>query len=508
MTTRPIRHAHLLMLVCSVTVSFFSTTASAENRIDTQLPGAPELAAYGSYKTGVRTMDVVNPGQVDILQLDNAEPLPDPLPVYDRPLTLEVWYPAEESATGDTTLRAYLRDGATEVELQGRSIRDAAPVMNDGPFPLVIVSHGYPGNRFLMSHLADNIASKGYVVVSIDHTDSTYRTQAAFGSTLVNRSLDQIFVLNEMERQSADGSSFLGGLIDTSNTAIIGYSMGGYGAVITAGAGVTQTSIDYSFGAPHGQLGVHKAGSSTHNALIDARIRTAIAFAPWGMNFAFWDAQGLAGIGIPMLFVAGSEDDVSGYENGVRAIWQGATSVDRALLTFDNANHNAGAPIPPPAESFMFSESLGFNLVEHYADAVWQTERMNNVSQHFVSAWLARYLKGDSTAGDYLDLEPDSNDGVYDVADGTFTDAHTYWKGFPDRTAKGMHFEWLMASSMTSSCDYTDADSNGGWGWNPVTEESCAPLDDTVTDNCNYTDADVNGGWGWDPIAGESCSPR
>ena len=62
-------------------------------------------------------------------------------------------------------------------------MRDAAP-SGDGPFPLVIVSHGYPGNRFLMAHLAENIASKGFVVASIDHVDSTYRDQAAFGSTL------------------------------------------------------------------------------------------------------------------------------------------------------------------------------------------------------------------------------------------------------------------------------------------------------------------------------------
>lgn len=495
-------------MLCAVLIgALASSVVSAENRIDTQLPGSPELAAYGNYKTGVRTVDVVNPNQIDILQLDNAEPMPDPLPIYDRPLTLEIWYPADATATGDTTLRAFLRDAVTEVELQGRSIRDAAPIMNDGPFPLIILSHGYPGNRFLMSHLADNLASKGYVVVSIDHTDSTYRTQAAFGSTLVNRSLDQIFILNEMERQSADGSSFLSGLVDANNTAIVGYSMGGYGAVITAGAGVTQLSIDYSFGAPHGQLAVHKAGSTSHNALIDERIRTAVAFAPWGMNFGFWDAEGLSGIGIPMLFVAGSEDDVSGYENGIRAIWQGATSVDRALLTFDNANHNAGGPIPPPAESFMFSEALGFNLVEHYADAVWQTERLNNISQHFVTAWLARYLKGDAEAAAYLQLEPSSNDGVYDLVDGAFTESHTYWKGFPDRTAKGMHFEWMMPSSVASSCDYTDAGTNGGWGWNPATRESCPPLEIVVDDNCDYTDSEINGGWGWDPVARQSCSP-
>jgi predicted dienelactone hydrolase len=291
----------------------------AENRIDTQLPSAPELAAYGNLAVGVRQLEMVNPGQIDILSIDPAAAKPDTLPTYDRPLTVEMWYPAADNSLGDTKLKAFLRDGTTEVELTGRAVRDAAPA-GEG-YPLVLISHGYPGNRFLMSHLAENIASKGYVVASIDHTDSTYRTQAAFGSTLVNRSLDQLFVLEEMAQMAGDGGDFAG-LYDANNTGLIGYSMGGYGAIITAGGGVTEASVAYPWGGPHGTLGVHLAGSDTHNALPDSRIKTAVAFGPWGMNTGFWNAEGLAGIQIPMMFIAGSQDDVSLYENGVRAIWE------------------------------------------------------------------------------------------------------------------------------------------------------------------------------------------
>ncbi len=422
-----------------------SAPVMSENRIDTQLPGAPELAAYGTYTVGVRPIELSNPGQVDILQLNNATPLPDTLPLYDRPLTVEVWYPSNPLATGIRSIRAYMRDGRTELDLYGQSVLYAATTDSDASFPLVILSHGYPGNRFLMIHLAENLASKGYIVASIDHTDSTYRDTAAFGSTLRNRSIDQVFVLNEMARLNEDPSHFLYGLVDTANTAVVGYSMGGYGAVITAGAGVTQASIDYPWGVPHGLLGVHKAGSATHQSLQDDRIKTIIAFAPWGMNTGFWDAEGLAGISIPALFIAGSEDDVSGYEIGVRALWQGATNTDRALLTFDHANHNAGAPYPAPEQSYEFDSLLGFYPYEHYADAVWQTERLNNISQHFATAWLGKYLKGESDRDAYLELIEHSNDGVYSVSDGAFTDEHTYWMGFPDRTAKGMRFEWLRS---------------------------------------------------------------
>ena len=419
-----------------------ATTAMAENRIDTQRPDAPALAAYGDNAIGVREIALTNPGQVDIVKIDPKAEKPAELPVSDRTLTVEVWYPAAAGASGNTTLKAFLRDGKTEVDLEGKAVRDAAPA--DGSFPLVIISHGYPGNRFLLSHLAENLASKGYVVASIDHLDSTYRTQAAFGSTLVNRSLDQKFVLNEMERLSKEEGSFLNGLVDASNTAIVGYSMGGYGAVITAGGGVTATGVGYAWGGPHGTLAVHQSGSDTHKALPDARIKTAVAFAPWGMNFGFWDAETLKGIETPMLFVAGSVDDVSGYENGVRAIWQAAVNTDRALLTFDNANHNAGAPMPAPVESNKVDETLGFNLSEHYSDAVWDSVRMNNVSQHFVTAWLNKHLKGDAEAGTYLDLVPVANDSKWSKeADGTEKEDHTHWKGFPNRTAKGLRYEVL-----------------------------------------------------------------
>ncbi len=416
-----------------------------QNRIDGQRPDAPELAAYGPHEIGVRQIELVNQGQINILAIDPAAEKPATLPTYDRALTVEVWYPAGTGVQGVTAMKAFIRDGKTEVDLHGKAVRDATPA--EGTYPLIIVSHGYPGNRFLMSHLAENLASKGYVVASIDHRDSTYRDKSAFGSTLVNRSLDQTFVLNEMARLSGEDGSFLNGLVDVDTTGLIGYSMGGYGAVITAGGGVTQAAVDYAWGSPHGTLGVHLNGSDSHNALPDPRIKTAIAFAPWGLTYGFWDAASLQGIQIPMMFIAGSVDDVSGYEPGVKSIYQGAVNVDRAFLTFENANHNAGAPMPPPAEGREVDADLGFAPYDHYADAVWENVRMNNISQHFATAWMDQYLKGDADMGVYLDLVPNANDSVWAAnEDSTFKEEHTHWKGFANRTAKGLRYEVLKAA--------------------------------------------------------------
>ena len=217
----------------------------------------------------------------------------------------------------------------------------------------MIISHGYPGNRYLMSHLGENLASKGFVVVSIDHKDSTYDDQKAFASTLYNRPFDQLFVLNEMERLGKAGSgSFLSGRLDASRTGIVGYSMGGYGVVNVVGGGYSKASETIAGAPPNKLLAERGAANPEYRKTIDPRIKAAIAIAPWGMVGGFWDAEGLKGISTPMLFVAGSVDDVAGYEKGTKAIYQGAVNADRYLLTFVNANHNAGAPIPAPAETY------------------------------------------------------------------------------------------------------------------------------------------------------------
>lgn len=411
--------------------------AVAENRIDHIRPDAPELAAFGTYPIGVQTLEFTNPGQNDIVNTtDEAQP------IYDRDLTVEVWYPAAAGTEQGGSYRAFLRDGETEVTLEGRAARDATPASGES-YPLVVISHGYPGNRFLMSHLGENLATKGYVTVSIDHRDSTYSDKAAFGSTLLNRPIDQRFVIDQMEALTGP----LGEIINTDQTGVIGYSMGGYGALIFAGAGVTEASTQYSWGTPAGLLARHQAGSKSHAALVDERVKAVIAIGPWGMNTGFWDATGLAGIKKPLMMMAGSVDDVSVYA-AMRTIFEGMVSTNRHLLTFENANHNAAAPMPAPIESWAHSESLGYAPFDHYADAVWDTNRMNNITQHFATAFMDLHLKSDAEKASYLELVTRAADGVTSKDDaGKELPDHTYWQGFAPRTAAGLTFETLEAGN-------------------------------------------------------------
>jgi len=99
------------------------------NPIDQIRPDAPALSAYGPFTIGVQTLELSNPGQIDIVNTTA-----DATPTYDRPLTVEVWYPAAISTEPGGSYTAFLRDGQTEVTLSGRAARGAAPAA-EGSFP-------------------------------------------------------------------------------------------------------------------------------------------------------------------------------------------------------------------------------------------------------------------------------------------------------------------------------------------------------------------------------------
>ncbi|MBM4251551.1 MAG: hypothetical protein FJ146_06235 [Deltaproteobacteria bacterium] len=52
-------------------------------------------------------------------------------------------------------------------------------------------------------------------------------------------------------------------------------------------------------------------------------------------------------------------------------------------------------------------------------------------------------------------------------------------------------------------CDYSQAASNNGWGWNAATQKPCPPQNGQGY--CDYSHADSNDGWGWNPVTNTSC---
>jgi predicted dienelactone hydrolase len=391
---------------------------------------APELASRGTWAVGVRTVELVNPHQPDILHFDKDT---GKAPLYDRPLTVEIWYPAtnpagkEERVVYESTMPGTPRPGVPPTfHISGKALRDAPPVSGSA-FPLVVVSHGYPGSRTFMTWLTENLASKGYVVAAIDHTDSVFGQQRAFTSTLLNRAADQTFTIDALAERSREPGDFLHNLVDPTRVAIVGYSMGGYGALATAGAGYSRQGASAKT-IPGGYFERWLADNKEFQARHREMIKALVAIAPWGNQPPQnnWDAQGLAGIHIPALFIAGDNDDISGFEQGTRKAFREAVNSERYLLVFENARHNVGGNPPPPEALSSFTTRAFFD------EPVWRKDRIAAINQHFITAFLDLYLKGDVSRREYLALSEKSPPGSQ------------AWKGFQPRWALGV--EWFSAT--------------------------------------------------------------
>ncbi len=411
---------------------------------------APELAPRGAFQVGVRTVELKNRGQVDILNFDKTT---GRAPLYNRPLTVEVWYPAViPDGTPERTVYEIGFPGTSPAtagktfQVLGKALRNAQPVKGQ-TFPLVVVSHGYPGSRFFLTYLTENLASKGYVVAAIDHTDSVMGAVKPFPSTLLNRSSDQLFTVGAIEEMSRHPGDFLNGLVDASRVAIVGYSMGGYGALASGGAGYSKKGLPATL-VPGGYFDDWTAGSARYQAHLRKEVKAIVAIAPWGAQPPFnnWDANGLAGIRMPLLMIAGDQDDVSDFPNGINPAFQKIVNSDRCMLVYENAQHNVGGD--PPTLEMLGS----FVTREFFDEPVWRKDRITAINQHFVTAFLDLNLKGDVSRGAYLHLVTEkSNDGKWPLRQGEsagakFSDGATYWKGFQRRWAVGLEMHCSPAA--------------------------------------------------------------
>lgn len=412
----------MVLLVGTLLISGVAPQA-AEQLYTSQPALTPTLANAGDHAVGVRTMTIENPGQLDANDLPN---------LITRRLVLEVWYPAADTSG---TSRAEYRD-VTRLHkpftLQGAAWRDATPAADES-FPLVVLSHGYTGYRTIMYYLGEHLASHGYVVASIDHPNSTnaaidFRNDrgAGFANTLLHRARDQQFVLDTF----AQLDSPVAASADAERASVIGYSMGGYGAVNVVGGcyRYTRESV-LSFGVPEEAADALVPVYSGCNAWRDAadpRWRAMVAFAPWGQTRGVHD---LAGVEVPSLFIAGEEDDISGFANGVRQLFEQTGAESKYLLVYEGARHNV-APHPAPAVAYEEADDLG-----HYAEPAWSVEQLNRVNKHIVLAFLDCHVKN---VGQHCAFLPQTETATQSRgSDGQLSDP---WPGFGDRWATGMRF--------------------------------------------------------------------
>ena len=402
---------------------------------------APELARLGGHAVGVKTLHLVQHVQIDVLAFDAAK---GAAPSADRDLTVELWYPAEPRAKSKRveytgSLPSEPPAAPAQFSIPGIAVRDAPSTGKD--YPLVIVSHGYSNDPVAMTWLTENLASKGYVVAAIHHDDPPITDRTRFAQPLMRRPLDIAFVAQTLQSTLAADR-----LVDPARTALIGYSMGGYGVLTAAGA-----ALDPQGGAvklvPGGLLLPFARGGALRDSIVVQGLRAVVAISPAGAGgLASWgdQGQGLRLITAPLLLIAGDDDRTVDYRSGALAIFERASAAHRYLLTFKGAGHGIGLnPVPDSMRHLLWDQ-------DWFEDPVWRKDRITAINAHFITAFLDRYVKGDESRAAYLDVPaPESTAGTWlpatPPAAAPAYDAQSpggpgvsLWKGFQRNHASGL----------------------------------------------------------------------
>lgn len=144
-------------------------------------------------------------------------------PAGGRATTGFVWYPAADPA--ETVLAL-----GNAVWEPIRVAPDADPV--PGSYPLVVLSHGMFGNARNQAWLAEGLVAAGFIVAAADHPGtSTFQRDQNQRRELWERPRDVSRVIDTVLADPRIGPS-----VDTSRIYMAGHSLGGFTAMLLAGA--------------------------------------------------------------------------------------------------------------------------------------------------------------------------------------------------------------------------------------------------------------------------------
>ena len=357
------------------------TTSSATLRMTTSTtqPELPEigLLGRGEYTVGVTTVVLV----------DEAR---------ERPLTVDVWFPLAEGAEGDLHQYSFITGDSFESPLALDA--DAADLSADGPFPLVVYSHGSGGVRFIHSNYTETIASHGYVVIAPDHTGNTAveritETSDDGAVIAVNRPLDVSSILDDFLDPANELTAPYHAAIDVESIALTGHSFGGFTAYATV-AGFES-----------------EAGDVPADDRIDAIIPLAPAVGSGGEDGLLSD-EALARVGVPALVIVGTDDKTTPVDPNVNRAWEQSSSAPHYRLELIAGEHQSftdlcdymvGFEDPDrPEVTPIVRETVEALAVEGCSPGDMAIERVQELTNTFAVTFL------DSVFGDAVMFTPDA----------------------------------------------------------------------------------------------------
>lgn len=223
-------------------------------------------------------------------------------------------YPGDDKRTLLTTI--YYPAQGTPVATPGDIVPtvDASPLTKNGPYPLIIFSHGALARGIVYEAEAKTWASAGYVIVAPDFPLSNSNAPGGVslsGSVgdVQNQPADDTFVIDQVLALNRDPSadSPLAGMIDPKHIGAAGHSNG---AITTYGLVYT-------------------------DCCTDKRIKAAVAMS--GIAGIVDDSPYFQGKNTPLFILHGNTDGTVPYSAGVKAYDE--AKAPKFFLTFLGAGH-------------------------------------------------------------------------------------------------------------------------------------------------------------------------
>lgn len=353
------------------------TTEAAPETTEAALADLETLPA-GPYDVGVTTI-TINAGT-------------------ERPLTLDVWFPVAD--VGDAPLHQYTLIPGVYYESPDAVTATADQIAPDGPYPLVVYTHGSGGLRYIASYYTEAIASYGYIVAAPDHTGNTAAdrllgSEAEFDVTALNRPNDVEAVINAMlDLTSTETAGFVAA-VDPDSIAVTGHSFGGFTALAVAGG----------YENPLGSF------------VADGRVDAIIPLAPaTGDGTRLMSDAGLESIQVPTLVMVGTKDSTTPVEPNVTRIWDLAKSEPLVRVELVDAEHQSFTdlcdyqtflPTLGDAVPAAVIETIDAQAVEGCSAEAMPIERAKDLTNTFAINFLESIFRGAELISDTNTSIPD-----------------------------------------------------------------------------------------------------
>lgn len=310
----------------ATTAPTVDTAAATDPPLATDAP-ADTVAPTSGSPTTTATTDAPAPTEApttapepEVTAADLAGPGPFAVGVTTRTLpegnAVEVWYPADGSApdaTDSYSVRSFLPpaigDLVPDTVDDTRTIAAARDqrASPDGPFPIVLFSHGSTSFRLQSSVLAQHLATWGIVTASTDHPSRDLLNVIGATAEGQRPAIDDVRSMRTYLTTLGD-DPLLGGVLDNDRIALGGHSAGGGTIVEMAGDDGILGYVSYASGlgdAAPDVPSLFMAGEL--DMIVDPVERTQAAFERAPPPSWFWSFADSGHLAFSDLCAVGSE---------------------------------------------------------------------------------------------------------------------------------------------------------------------------------------------------------